>query len=85
MYGVELLLFVGWRLYCKLSLVFIIESSISFIYLVDFFENRRRNRVQASKGISEEERERLGKINAEIGMTDRGKVHSSIVFKQEYW
>jgi ACS family allantoate permease-like MFS transporter len=36
-------------------------------------ENRKRNKAQAAAGISEEERLRLGAINAELGMTDRSK------------
>jgi ACS family allantoate permease-like MFS transporter len=36
-------------------------------------ENRKRNKAQAEAGISEEERVRLGAINAELGMTDRSK------------
>jgi hypothetical protein len=36
-------------------------------------ENRKRNKAQAAAGITEEERLRLGAINAELGMTDRSK------------
>jgi hypothetical protein len=36
-------------------------------------ENRKRNKAQEAAGISEEERLRLGAINAELGMTDRSK------------
>jgi ACS family allantoate permease-like MFS transporter len=39
-------------------------------------ENRRRNKVQVAAGISEEERLRLGALNAELGMTDRSKSSS---------
>ena len=38
------------------------------------FENRKRNKLQAATGISEEERLVLGAINAELGMTDRSKL-----------
>jgi ACS family allantoate permease-like MFS transporter len=40
-------------------------------------ENRKRNKAQAAAGITEEERLRLGAINAELGMTDRGKFSST--------
>jgi MFS transporter, ACS family, allantoate permease len=40
------------------------------------FDNRRRNKAQAAAGISEEERLRLGAINAELGMTDRSECQS---------
>jgi ACS family allantoate permease-like MFS transporter len=36
-------------------------------------ENKKRNKAQEAAGISEEERVRLGAINAELGMTDRSK------------
>jgi ACS family allantoate permease-like MFS transporter len=36
-------------------------------------ENRKRNKAQVAAGISEEERLRLGAINAELGMTDRSE------------
>jgi ACS family allantoate permease-like MFS transporter len=41
-------------------------------------ENRKRSKAQEAAGISEEERVRLGAINAELGMTDRSK---SFVFR----
>jgi ACS family allantoate permease-like MFS transporter len=40
-------------------------------------ENRKRNKAQVAAGISEEERMRLGALNAELGMTDRSKFTSS--------
>jgi ACS family allantoate permease-like MFS transporter len=40
-------------------------------------QNRKRNKAQAAAGISEEERLRLGAINAELGMTDRSEYSSS--------
>jgi hypothetical protein len=36
-------------------------------------ENSKRNKVQAAESISEEERVRLGALNAELGMTDKSK------------
>jgi ACS family allantoate permease-like MFS transporter len=36
-------------------------------------ENRKRNKSQKAAGISEEERLRLGAINAELGQTDRSE------------
>jgi ACS family allantoate permease-like MFS transporter len=39
-------------------------------------ENRNRNKAQAAAGITEEERIRLGAINAELGMTDRSELFS---------
>ncbi|KAI9148828.1 transporter [Paramyrothecium foliicola] len=44
------------------------------------WENRRRAKVIREQGISEEESERLGKINAEADMTDRENIH----FKYSY-
>jgi hypothetical protein len=42
-------------------------------------ENRKRNKAQAAAGISEEERLRLGAINAELGMTDRSKFPCEVI------
>jgi ACS family allantoate permease-like MFS transporter len=39
-------------------------------------ENGKRNRAQVAEGISEEERVRLGALNAELGMTDKSKQSS---------
>ncbi|KAL4862598.1 hypothetical protein BDV12DRAFT_207098 [Aspergillus spectabilis] len=44
------------------------------------WENKRRARLIAEQGISEEETERLGKLNAEADMTDRENSH----FKYKY-
>lgn len=43
--------------------------------LLDVWENRRRARYLVDQGISEEESERLGKLNAEQDMTDRENIH----------
>lgn len=40
-------------------------------------ENRKRNKAQVAAGIDEEERLRLGAINAELGMTDRSEYSCS--------
>lgn len=42
---------------------------------LDIWENRRRAKIIQEQGISEEESERLGKINAEADMTDRENIH----------
>lgn len=47
-------------------------------------ENRKRNRAQISAGISEEERVRLGSVNAEQGMTDRSE-YCIILVTWLYW
>ncbi|KAK1842642.1 major facilitator superfamily transporter [Colletotrichum chrysophilum] len=44
------------------------------------WENRRRAKLIREQGISEEESERLGKLNAEADMTDRENIH----FKYKY-
>ncbi|KAL4877384.1 major facilitator superfamily domain-containing protein [Aspergillus karnatakaensis] len=44
------------------------------------WENKRRAKIIAEQGISEEESERLGKLNAEADMTDRENIH----FKYKY-
>lgn len=43
--------------------------------VLDIWENRRRAKVIQEQGISEEESERLGKLNAEADMTDRENIH----------
>lgn len=47
---------------------------------VDIYENKRRAKIIQEQGISEEESERLGKMNAEADMTDRENIH----FKYKY-
>ncbi|KAF4921619.1 putative transporter [Colletotrichum viniferum] len=44
------------------------------------WENRRRAKLIREQGLSEEESERLGKLNAEADMTDRENIH----FKYKY-
>ncbi|KAI0102626.1 major facilitator superfamily domain-containing protein [Nemania sp. FL0031] len=39
------------------------------------FENRRRAKIIQDRGISQEESERLGKLNAEADMTDQENIH----------
>lgn len=46
----------------------------------DVWENKRRAKIIAERGISEEEVVRLGKLNAEADMTDR----ENIFFKYQY-
>lgn len=41
----------------------------------DVWENRRRARMIEAEGLSAEERERQGKINAESDMTDRENIY----------
>ncbi|KAH7029875.1 major facilitator superfamily domain-containing protein [Microdochium trichocladiopsis] len=52
-------------------------ASWRFYYI---WENRRRAKIIAERGISAEEAERLGKLNAEADMTDR----ENIFFKYQY-
>jgi hypothetical protein len=47
-------------------------------------ENRKRNKAQETTGISEEERVRLGAINAELGWTDRSKCPFALL-PNLYW
>ncbi|KAI1877364.1 hypothetical protein JX265_003372 [Neoarthrinium moseri] len=44
------------------------------------WENKRRAKILAEQGISEEESERIGRLNAEADMTDRENIH----FKYRY-
>lgn len=46
----------------------------------DIWENRRRANIIRDQGISEEESQRLGKLNAEADMTDQENIH----FKYKY-
>ncbi|EXF84162.1 hypothetical protein CFIO01_05665 [Colletotrichum fioriniae PJ7] len=39
------------------------------------WENKRRDKLVREQGISKEESERLGKLNAEVDMTDRENIH----------
>ncbi|OIW34816.1 MFS general substrate transporter [Coniochaeta ligniaria NRRL 30616] len=61
-------------------------TACGVLYLVEFcgmaswrfyyiWENKRRARVIREQGISEEESDRLGKLNAESDMTDRDNIH----------
>ncbi|KAL2822888.1 major facilitator superfamily domain-containing protein [Aspergillus granulosus] len=61
-------------------------TTCGILYVVEFcsmgawrayyvWENKRRAKIIAEMGISEEESERLGKVNAENDMTDRENVH----------
>ncbi|KAL4911474.1 hypothetical protein BDW74DRAFT_164934 [Aspergillus multicolor] len=61
-------------------------TACGVLYVVEFcsmglwrfyyiWENKRRDRVVASMGLSEEECERLGRVNAEGDMTDRENIH----------
>ncbi|KAL6400859.1 major facilitator superfamily transporter [Ilyonectria robusta] len=61
-------------------------TACAILYCVEFcsmgvwrfyyiWENRRRAKIIQEQGISEEESERLGKINAEADMTDRENIH----------
>lgn len=43
--------------------------------LTDIWENRRRAKIVEEQGITAEESERLGKLNAEQDMTDRENIH----------
>jgi hypothetical protein len=52
--------------------IYVAELTIMGLWRTYYaLENRKRNKAQAAAGISEEERVRLGAINAELGMTDR--------------
>ncbi|KAH9889193.1 major facilitator superfamily domain-containing protein [Xylariomycetidae sp. FL2044] len=57
-------------------------TACGVLYCVEFYiwENRRRANIIREMGISEEESERLGKLNAESDMTDRENIH----FKYQY-
>ncbi|KAF5659040.1 major facilitator superfamily transporter [Fusarium circinatum] len=61
-------------LYC---VEFLSMASWRFYYI---WENRRRAKMIREQGISEEESERLGRLNAEADMTDRENIH----FKYKY-
>ncbi|KAH7376881.1 major facilitator superfamily domain-containing protein [Plectosphaerella cucumerina] len=61
-------------LYC---VEFCCMATWRFYYI---WENRRRAKMIREQGISEEESERLGKLNAEKDMTDRENIH----FKYKY-
>ncbi|KAF4968679.1 hypothetical protein FSARC_3965 [Fusarium sarcochroum] len=61
-------------LYC---VEFCSMASWRFYYI---WENRRRAKIIREQGTSEEESERLGKLNAEADMTDRENIH----FKYKY-
>ncbi|KAF5597496.1 major facilitator superfamily transporter [Fusarium subglutinans] len=56
-------------LYC---VEFLSMASWRFYYI---WENRRRAKMIREQGISEEESERLGRLNAEADMTDRENIH----------
>ncbi|TDZ99577.1 putative transporter [Colletotrichum sidae] len=67
-------------------------TACGVLYLVEFcsmaswrfyyvWENRRRAKIIRDQGISDEESERLGRLNAEADMTDRENIH----FKYKYW
>ena len=56
------------------SCLYVLELTIMISWRTYYaLENRRRNKVQAAAGISEDKRLRLGGLNAELGMTDRCK------------
>jgi ACS family allantoate permease-like MFS transporter len=54
--------------------IYVAELTIMALWRTYYvLENRKRNKAQAAAGISEEERVRLGAINAELGITDRSE------------
>ncbi|EON95904.1 putative major facilitator superfamily transporter protein [Phaeoacremonium minimum UCRPA7] len=61
-------------LYC---VEFMCMASWRFYYI---WENKRRRKIIQDQGISEEESEHLGRVNAESDMTDRENIH----FKYKY-
>lgn len=69
-----------WRFYCKSRPGALWEVACVLIMNSDIWENRRRAKTIRDQGISEEESERLGKLNAEADMTDRENIH----FKYKY-
>lgn len=78
LYCIEFCSMASWRFYCKpTSFVYYI---VILTFLSDIWENRRRAKLIRQQGISEEESERLGKLNAEVNMTDRENIH----FKYKY-
>lgn len=80
MYVLEFISIVCWRLYCTYSIPssFVAPFWVSTVHdtnnLSDVWENRRRAKIIAERGISAEEAERLGKLNAEADMTDRENI-----------
>lgn len=75
LYCVEFCCMGPWRFYCKM-LQCSDETIISNTDCVaDIWENRRRGKMIQEQGISMEESERLGKLNAEADMTDRENIH----------
>ena len=48
--------------------------------MLDIWENKRRGKLIAERGVAPDEAERLGKLNAETDMTDR----DNIFFKYQY-
>lgn len=57
---------------CLYGVEFICMGCWRYYYI---WENRRRDKIIAAKGISEEEREKRGKVNAEADMTDRENIY----------
>ncbi|KAM0751761.1 MFS general substrate transporter [Meredithblackwellia eburnea MCA 4105] len=56
--------------------MYAVELALMVLWRVYYaVENRRRDRAAEAAGITKEERERLGTINAEMGMTDRQNPH----------
>lgn len=80
LYCVEFCSMATWRFYCKSRPGALGEVICVLIMNSDIWENRRRAKIIRDQGISEEESERLGKLNAEADMTDRENIH----FKYKY-
>jgi hypothetical protein len=55
-------------------------SSRIVLICTDIWENRRRDKLVAEMGLSEEECERAGRVNAEKDMTDR----ENVFFRYKY-
>jgi len=79
MYGLEFLSMGLWRTYCKFennSKSYCVSACITDLHiLLDLWQNKKRARIIAESGISEEDAMIQGRINAEADMTDFDNIY----------
>jgi hypothetical protein len=72
MFALEFVLIAVWRVYCKISNVVRVEIRLKFLSS-DITINRRRAAKLDARGVSAEERVRLGSLKGETDVTDLRK------------
>jgi hypothetical protein len=77
MYGLEFVLMLSWRLYCKpCHSKALTYTTLTLVFsALDMWQNRRRSYFIQDMGLSEEESMHQGRLNAESDMTDWDNIH----------